>query len=245
MIRGIIPPLPPLARQPRALRMMNPGSIGPFDPAFRQYPTQQPLQTYPQPHSAIEPTQQAGIASSNEQAETADTAAILAEKPVLPPSVPAKPAAASPSTMNRSASQPGVQRVYTNGITSRSESPAPSNISSHGNGHPRRAGSRAPVPTGSANGPSADRCSSSIGANGTRLVPQRVPGADAFPALGGTAFPHCDKKESPVANGKTAAEVLSLPAPPKPVAVATIGVDGDHDDNHVSLVETLIIIISR
>ncbi|KIR29794.1 hypothetical protein I307_01119 [Cryptococcus deuterogattii 99/473] len=127
--------------------------------------------------------------------------------------LPAKPAVTMP-TLLRSASQPGVQRVHANGVPSRSHSPAPSNVSFHGNGHPRRAG-RVPNVNGT-------RSSSS----GPEKKPaQRVPKPDEFPVLG---TPTSEKKE-PVWGvfGKTAAQVLQAPAPVKPVVKVTQPIEED------------------
>lgn len=179
-----------MSRQPRAMRM---GNFGPFDPAFRQQ--QQFLQQR----------------AAQEQASTNPDPIAEAETPgepingsVTPPTL------ANPTPpITRSASQPGVQRVNVNGFTSRAHSPAPSNVSFHGNGHPRRTGGpvRAPFVNGQING----QRSSSAGAE----AKQRIPGADDFPALGG--MNGASEKAQPQYQKGTAAQVLSQPAPPKPV----------------------------
>ncbi len=133
-------------------------------------------------------------------------------------------------SMGRSVSQPGAQRALVNGTVSRDLSPAPSNVSFHGNGHPRRAGIRAPFVQ--ANGHEAGR---SVSANAAKAAPQRVPGAGDFPALGGSTSPKADKPDSSSGNGKTAAEVLSLPAPAKPSSEKALSSNThDSDDHHVS-----------
>ncbi|WVQ83001.1 hypothetical protein IAT38_005139 [Cryptococcus sp. DSM 104549] len=146
--------------------------------------------------------------------------------------LPPKPAAAAMPSIIRSASQPGVQRVHANGLNSRSHSPAPSNVSFHGNGHPRRAGSRAPNggANGAANGgagANGGARSASSGAAEKKAQPaQRVPQAHEFPALG-IATPTSEKKEPQWgAGGKTAAQVLQAPAPVKPVAVKVADEEG-------------------
>lgn len=64
---------------------------------------------------------------------------------------------------------------------------------------------------------------------------QRVPGADEFPALGGMNGVD-SKQTSPVARGRTAAEVLSAPAPEKPVvAKPTKEVDEKSDDQSIEM----------
>ncbi|KAK4683416.1 hypothetical protein P7C73_g6853, partial [Tremellales sp. Uapishka_1] len=102
----------------------------------------------------------------------------------------------------RSASQPGLTRTHVNGITSRSHSPAPSNVSFHGNGHPKRAKAPASVGTNVNNKEKK-----------TNANPQRVPGLNEFPALGNGN----EKKSNTQWDGKTAAQVLSQPAPAPPV----------------------------
>ncbi|WVR06307.1 hypothetical protein IAU60_003337 [Kwoniella sp. DSM 27419] len=135
--------------------------------------------------------------------------------------LPAKPVAAAAASLpvGRSASQPGVQRVHANGPSSRSHSPAPSNVSFHGNGHPRRAGSRVPQMNGNGMVNAGSRPASGAGEKRTPSVPaQRVPLAHEFPALG---TPNSEKKEPQWSTGKTAAQVLSAPAPPKPEVKVT------------------------
>jgi len=195
------------------------GGFG-YDPSFR--PQQHGQQNGAMPNGvhgqgipegeSVAQTNEATPAESNDAAEAAN-GTTAEDKPVLPASVPQKPVAATTgngvdnsSPIVRSASQPGVQRVHANGFTSRSHSPAPSNVSFHGNGHPRRAGGvRAPY--------NGTRSSST----GESRLAQRVPGADDFPALGGmggsvntSPRPDAEKRD-----GKTAAQVLSAPAPVK------------------------------
>ncbi|WWC62627.1 uncharacterized protein I303_105224 [Kwoniella dejecticola CBS 10117] len=169
--------------------------------------------------------------STTEASSNTNTTALPA-KPVVP--------AMSGSNIIRSASQPGVQRGHLNGNASRSHSPAPSNVSFHGNGHPRRAGSRVPGPAGphahaQANGHYINGRSSSAGEKKMPSAPlQRVPLAHEFPALGlgsgsgsrpgsNPTTPSTEKKEHSW-NGKTAAQVLSAPAPPKPEPVVKVQV---------------------
>ena len=163
------------------------------------------------------------------------------ENPALPSSVPLKPASTAPlPQIVRSASQPGVQRVQANGFSSRSHSPAPSNVSFHGNGHPRRGAARVPYVNGSRSSSTGENGPHAGSAAGARHngPPQRVPGADEFPALGrGTTSPNSgfvnggDKRDM-----KTAAQVLSTPAPPKPVVVKSppqAEADEHSDDQNV------------
>ncbi|ORY28485.1 hypothetical protein BCR39DRAFT_534866 [Naematelia encephala] len=206
VVRGLIPPLPTLSRQPRGMRMMGPGNYGSFDQALRQQQHQQQLQFLQQQRAAVQEGQQQVSDTPSTDTASPGEPTTPAEKLPVHPSVPPKPVASPLPPIARSASQPGVQRVHANGATSRSQSPAPSNVSFHGNGHPRRAGSSTRVPF--VNGAR----SASTGANGGKAAPpQRVPGADEFPALGGLASPSGEKKES--GWNKTAAQVLSAPAP--------------------------------
>jgi hypothetical protein len=237
VVRGILPPLPSLSRQPRAMRMG--ANFGPFDPAFRHQQLMAFVQQrgVAQPNAEgegeVSPTIDEDVVPADVEAPSAvpaeatpnatDSTSETSDRPTqthtLPASVPPKPIVVPVPPVIRSASQPGVQRVHANGISSRSHSPAPSNVSFHGNGHPRRGGSRAPF---NGPGPHGSR-SSSAGTEIAKALPQRVPGADEFPALGGLT----EKKDAPVANGKTAAQVLSEPAPPKPVTVKVTPADGD------------------
>ncbi|WRT67729.1 uncharacterized protein IL334_004701 [Kwoniella shivajii] len=259
VVRGVIAPMPSFPRQPRGMRMMGGPGFGPVDPAFRQQQHQQQIQFLQQqrmaaaqgqqghnaapasngepngnPDSAVAPIDEAS-APSAEQNESA-TAPVETEgfndtdasNTALPPK-PAAAAAAPMPNIIRSASQPGVQRVHANGLNSRSHSPAPSNVSFHGNGHPRRAGSRVPHINGNGTVPNANGSRSSSA--GEKKIPsatlQRVPQAHEFPALG---TPTSEKKE-PSWNGKTAAQVLSAPAPPKPVEVKVTDVDGEGSES--------------
>lgn len=217
VVKGLIAPVPSM--RPSRGRVSN-GQNGfvPFDPSFRGqqggYAGQPQYQNgFTQPPAIPE----GEVAATAEEAAPATTEAIEGGKPALPASVPAKPAtnlnatsAAPLPQIVRSASQPGVQRVHVNGFNSRSHSPAPSNVSFHGNGHPRRAG-RVPFPNGqrtASNGNAENRSQSQSQAAQSR---QRVPGADDFPALAGSTSPTLNTTEK--WDGKTAAQVLSAPAP--------------------------------
>lgn len=212
VVRGVIPPLPSLGRQGRGMRMSVPNGFA-YDQGFRPNhaafapqvnghgSAQAPAIPEGESDEAAAPAP--AVVADDETAEKTERSG-EADKPALPASVPAKPAAPMPS-ITRSASQPGVQRVHANGFTSRSHSPAPSNVSFHGNGHPRRGGARVPYVNG-------QRSSS----QGETKTPQRVPGADEFPALGGATSPVLNGVEKK--DGKTAAQVLSAPAPYRPKA---------------------------
>lgn len=230
IVKGIMAPVP--SRPPRGRMSQGPNGFVPFDPSFRGQ--QQPMYGQPQQHQYQNGFAQSVIhegevaqSATQEAAPVPEAVPEVAQesesdKPALPASVPPKPAtnlnatsAAPLPQIVRSASQPGVQRVHVNGFNSRSHSPAPSNVSFHGNGHPRRGG-RVPYPNGqrsTSNGNGEIRAQSQSQASQSR---QRVPGADDFPALAGSTSPTLNTTEK--WDGKTAAQVLSAPAPaPKDV----------------------------
>ena len=229
------------------------GGMSTFDPTFRQYPLQlqqkqpsphQPHQSHyhhfqPQP-DILGQRPRNGISESphEERSDPAQALGGFAEKPILSEFVPIKLAESPILQVARSASQPGVKRAYANGLSSRSHSPAPSNASFHGNGHPRRGNSRSPFTNVGLSGVNNEvRRVSAGGATGSRAIPQRVPTASEFPALVGPAVPHGDsKREVPVNNGMTAAEVLSLARPTKP-PVGTVA-RGDNDQEEEQSVGT-------
>jgi hypothetical protein len=209
------------------------GNFGPFDPSFRaQQQHQQQLHFLQQQQRNAAGQDQNGAEASPIPAIAETSVEAQDDKPALPSSVPPKPstaatnpAAPSPAIV-RSASQPGIARVHANGFISRSQSPAPSNVSFHGNGHPRRAGSRVPFPNGNGNTNGGDSRSASVDRSGRAQSTQRVPGADEFPALGGApTSPNAAQQ----GNGKTAAQVLSAPAPVRttPASPKTESANGD------------------
>ncbi|OCF42032.1 hypothetical protein I317_04118 [Kwoniella heveanensis CBS 569] len=241
VIRGVIPPVSSIARQSRNMRMMN-GGFAAFDPSFRQQQHQQQMQflqhqrmaaaqaqqAVPANNAATAPTATAtATATEGETSTPAETTPATAAQPA-PAALPAKPIAASVPNIIRSASQPGVQRVHANGANSRSHSPAPSNVSFHGNGHPRRAGARVPHMNGNIPNRAA---SAGAGAGPEKkalaAASQRVPRADEFPVLG---TPTGEKKEPQWNVGKTAAQVLSAPAPPKPEVKVTAAEEDSSSD---------------
>lgn len=270
VIRGVIPPAPPLGRPPRAMRM---GNFGPFDPRHQYIPRPGlPQQNGGSPvngeNTNGDSTPESAIAEETQQTQADSQATepvVEAEKAELP----AKPASGAhgPSTgpIARSASQPGAPRaqLQVNGFPSRSHSPAPSNVSFHGNGHPRRGGAGR-FPNGNGNGAVNGHAhvnghGNTNGVNGPRSVSsdakprasQRIPGADEFPALGGGA--NVSPTEKSVAQfSKTAAQVLSAPAPaPPPAAPRATTEASKSDDDHsesVSLVQlsgTLLVAIQK
>ena len=232
VVHGIIAPLPTLSRQPRAMmRMMNSSNFGPPDPAFRQQKIQQ---HYGQQQQSTDMQGQLKPALSelSEPAYDGELPAVENEKPVLPASVPPKPANAPLPALLRSLSHPEVQHPHINGVSARSDSPALSNVSFHGNNHPRRVQGWSPYNNGIGNGGSKGDRSSSTGTMGKKSDIQRIPGADDFPALGGSIPMQGDKRDSPIANGKTAAQVLSLPAPPRAGDIPPIPADGNVSNDH-------------
>ncbi|OCF72886.1 hypothetical protein I204_06115 [Kwoniella mangroviensis CBS 8886] len=254
VVRGILPPAPSFSGRPRGMRMMGgPGfHNGPVDLSFRQQQHQQQIQflqhqrmaaaqaqqglnaSAPTSTSAAQATEDKSEATSAaaEKSETADVPSVTVDGETAASEEPAKTLPAKPVMPNiiRSASQPGVQRVHANGNASRSHSPAPSNVSFHGNGHPRRAGSRVP--------PQVNGHGNFVNGRNDKKGPttpsQRVPQAHEFPALGlGSGTPTSEKKE-PSWGGKTAAQVLSAPAPPKPESPVQVKVTEHNGDGNAS-----------
>lgn len=208
VIRGIMAPAP-TRPPPRHLRMM--GGAGHYDPRHQQnqlhFNKSAPAQVAETPEgevaaadAAAAPATEAAPAASA-PATAAASPSVASDKEVAPASsLPPKPSSSVPAS--RSASQPGVARVHANGVSSRSHSP---------NGV--RRGPRGAFPNGQANG---SRSSSTGGENKKAVPPQRIPRADEFPALGinGAVTPTTERRE-PSWGAKTAAQVLSAPAPPK------------------------------
>lgn len=257
VIRGVIPPMPTLGLN-RPVRPVR--QFGNFDPSFKQ----QQLLFLQQQRAAVQQAAQATPTStqSNGDMSTSQTlvngdssadAEVSTETPkaitqldkgasTLPPKPITSTSSLAPPALVRSASQPGIQRVHANGFNSRSQSPAPSNASFHGNGHPKRAHSRPGFAT-QGNGPArSDSADGKAGPVAAAKKNQRVPGADEFPALGGMGGE--SKQASPVARGRTAAEVLSAPAPEKEKVAAPVkptviredstGAESAKSDNQVS-----------
>jgi hypothetical protein len=230
-------PAPPLARVQRPMRM---GNFSQFDPT-RQFVPRAPAanghvhgtgngdEASTQLSTPVETIAESSSApvdvsasTQEEQAQAQAPSQVQAQAgaDAAPVDLPAKPTV-NGNGIARSASQPGVQRFQANGFHphphSRSQSPAPSNVSFNGNGHPRRAG-RPFNTSGPAQGAGAGVRSVSAGEN-----KQRIPGADDFPALGGAGGASGNtspQEKSTAAFSKTAAQVLSAPAPPKPEPVA-------------------------
>ncbi|KLT45549.1 hypothetical protein CC85DRAFT_137398 [Cutaneotrichosporon oleaginosum] len=115
--------------------------------------------------------------------------------------LPPKPASGSLPT-SRAGSQPGHARMG-----SRAHSPS------------RRGGPRYGAGAGGANGHAHGQASRSSSNGDKKVAPQRIPRADEFPALsmGGSPTPGSERREP--SWSKTAAQVLSEPAPIKPEAV--------------------------
>lgn len=223
MIRGLIAPAPSLARAPRLPRV---GNFSQFDPTRQFVPRPQVNGDESNGHLPT-PVEDAPV---TEATADSDSAPVTATEPEAQQSeestekstsataaVPQQNLAVNNANGNgiaRSASQPGVQRFQQNGFHSRSQSPAASNVSFHGNGHPRRGGRpfNAGMHNGNVNG-SGNATGRSVSAGENK---QRVPNADEFPALGGASGNTSPQEKSTAAFSKTAAQVLSAPAPPKP-----------------------------
>ena len=191
VVRGLIPPLPTLARQ-RNMRMVPfPGmnGYGAFDPTAR--PSRNgfsgPDMT---PHEDVD-----GDASPEETAKNHNSDHAPHGTASLP-AKPAPPVSAIPHTV----SSDGIPRATadSNG-SSQSLSPAPSAASFSRPGRPR--------PTMNGHVQMPDRSPSA-----DPRFPQRVPRADEFPALKGRGAMNGDPAKKWDA-GKTAAQVLSEPAP--------------------------------
>jgi hypothetical protein len=201
VVRGIIPPAP---TRPRVMRMMGNGH---YDPRHQFAQGKQGTAT-----QTVAEAAEGHETAADEGAEAAALPATESDKEAATPATPATTAPASatlppkPATPSvppsRSASHPGGSRV--NGGNSRAHSP---------NGAVRRGPRYA---NGHANG------SRSSSANpDKKLPPQRIPRADEFPALGLSVpnTPTIERRE-PSWGSKTAAQVLSEPAPSKPVSAA-------------------------
>jgi hypothetical protein len=108
------------------------------------------------------------------------------------------------------ARRPGPGRPFVNGNANNGRSASTE-------GHVRQNGAHARGANGNnqanANGNTAN---SNGNAKAAAAARQKVPGADDFPALGGLGQKVDSKQSSPVAPGRTAAQVLSAPAPEKP-----------------------------
>ncbi|GMK53844.1 hypothetical protein CspeluHIS016_0104300 [Cutaneotrichosporon spelunceum] len=157
--------------------------------------------SYPQ-HQQMLAAKQAQAAANAEAAAAEDSGATTEsgsdKGSTSSPGLPPKPAGGSLSS-SRAGSQPGHARVG-----SRAHSPSG-----------RRGGARY------TNGHTSR--SSSNGGDKRHVPPQRIPRADEFPALGmgGALTPSAERREP--SWGKTAAQVLSEPAPAKPEAVKEEG----------------------
>jgi hypothetical protein len=173
------------------------------DEAAAQLPT--PIETVEGDEATAPATPSAPV----QEEQTTEAPADLPSKPVV------NPAAGNASGIARSASQPGAPRFQANGFHSRAQSPAPSNVSFHGNGHPRRAGR----PFANGNGTNGAAAATGVRSVSAGENKQRIPGADEFPALGGASGNTSPQEKSTAAFSKTAAQVLSAPAPPKPEPV--------------------------
>lgn len=206
VVRGLIPPMP--TRPPRVMRsqMIN-GHYQQHAPYLHKGANSTTVAEVPAEAEsvaasagAVAGTDGADASSTKAASDKADGSASVSGSATLPPKPSGSPL---PPATGRSASQPGVARVHANGVASRSHSP---------NGV--RRGPR--YPNGQANG---SRSSSTSGEK-KAAPPQRVPRADEFPALGingGASTPSTERRE-PSWGSKTAAQVLSEPAPPKPVS---------------------------
>jgi hypothetical protein len=220
VVRGVLAPAPSLAKVQRPVRQSM-GGFG-FDPSRQFVPramneeSQQstPVEAIPESESAPAPESSAPAeVPSTEAQESTDQ--VEAPKTAQPTQVNGNGNAA----ISRSASQPGVQRFQhqQNGFHAHSRAQSPAfhangNANGNGNGNQRRAGR--PFPAAQQQGQGVRSVSAGGGAN-----KQRIPNADEFPALGGMSGNTSPQEKSVSAFSKTAAQVLSAPAPPKPEVV--------------------------
>jgi len=213
VVKGVLAPAPSLRVQRPVRQSM--GGFG-FDPS-RQFVPRGNDQDQSTLVEAISESESAPVTDSSAPVTSSEVPAAqtqeVSEQTEQPKSAPINPAQVhgnANSAISRSASQPGVQRFqhqHQNGFHSRAQSPAFPNGNANG---PRRAGR--PFPGGNANGNA--RSVSAGGAN-----KQRIPQADEFPALGGMSGNTSPQEKSVSAFSKTAAQVLSAPAPSKPEVV--------------------------
>ncbi|RXK41585.1 hypothetical protein M231_01084 [Tremella mesenterica] len=232
VVRGIVPPIGAFGRPSRNSGRMNGFPNGPHDSMRGQSPYPSRSLGPHLPHGvSSHPSQPShGAAATSEPVPTTTPETIVHPAPNSPPptaenlapaahsALPTKPTPVLAGQMARSSSQPGVQRVHASGHTSRTHSPAPSNVS-FGNPNPRR--SRPFNHTNGhhqSNSNNATRGGNRSSSAGAGAKSQRVPGADEFPALGGPGSKGGSPQERQESRfgGKTAAQVLSAPAPYKP-----------------------------
>lgn len=223
VVRGVLPPAPSLRVQ-RPIR----ASMGGFDPS-RQFVPRGVEQEQSTPVEAIPESESAPVTESVPEAaptnpESQESTQVEQPKTTQPTQVNGNGNGnGNAAAISRSASQPGVQRFqHQNGFHSRAQSPAfHGNANGNGNG-PRRAGRPFPNGNANANGNSnpmtqQGQGARSVSAGGANK--QRIPQADEFPALGGMSGSTSPQEKSVSAFSKTAAQVLSAPAPPKPEVV--------------------------
>ena len=157
-------------------------------------------------------------------------AAATTAGPPATANLPAKPQPAATPAVARSASQPGMPRPGQAQTQARGPfgNPAPRragagprgfangpNGAQHGNVNGRSASAEGQVRQNGTHRNGANVQASQAGNKAAGATKQKVPGADDFPALGGVG--QGSVHASPVMPGRTAAQVLSDPAPVKVV----------------------------
>jgi len=172
------------------------------------------------PVEAIPESESAPVTESSGAAEVPSTEAQESTEQVEAPKTAQPTQVNGNAAISRSASQPGVQRFQhqQNGFHAHSRAQSPAfhangNANGNGNGNQRRAGRPFPAAQ-QGQGQGVRSVSAGGGAN-----KQRIPNADEFPALGGMSGSTSPQEKSVSAFSKTAAQVLSAPAPPKPEVV--------------------------
>jgi hypothetical protein len=220
VVRGVLAPAPSLAKVQRPVRQSM-GGFG-FDPSRQFVPramneeSQQSTTVEAIPESESAP---APVTESSAPAEVLSTEAQESSDQIEAPKTAQPTQVNGNAAISRSASQPGVQRFQhqQNGFHAHSRAQSPAfhpngNANGNGNGNQRRAGR--PFPAAQQQGQGVRSVSAGAGAN-----KQRIPNADEFPALGGMSGNTSPQEKSVSAFSKTAAQVLSAPAPPKPEVV--------------------------
>ena len=205
VVRGIIPPMPTRPPPRHGMRMMG----GHYDPSQRMHFQNKAAAAAAAANANGGDSSAEGTAAATPAGEegasanAASPATPASEKDVSGSTASLPPKPSAPVTpVSRSASGPGVARVHANGVNSRAHSP-------------NSAGARR-GPRGYANGHANGSRSSSSG-DKKPILPQRVPRADEFPALGlGGATTPTERRE-PSWGNKTGSQVLQAPAPAKPV----------------------------
>ena len=235
VVRGVLAPAPSLAKVQRPVRQSM-GGFG-FDPSRQFVPRAMNEESQQStPVEAIPESESAPVTESSAAAEVPSTEAQESTEQVEAPKTAQPTQVNGNAAISRSASQPGVQRFQhqQNGFHAHSRAQSPAfhangNANGNGNGNQRRAGRPFPAAQ-QGQGQGVRSVSAGGGAN-----KQRIPNADEFPALGGMSGSTSPQEKSVSAFSKTAAQVLSAPAPPKPEVVKDSSATEDVSVSHYVL----------